>query len=705
MRIAKLKNREGNIDEFKCYTVEEFPYWQMPTVFYNCHSKGNNKPECIYKMFATFDIETTTIIPEDEHKMPYGFMYHWQMDIGGVIVYGRRWEEWIELLKRIRDWLELDEKNVFYIYIHNLSFEFQFMKNIIRDYLSNYTVFATGKRQPLNMRCDCGFIFACSYKLSNMSLAKAIENELGTKHLKAAGDLDYKKMRTADTELDDTEYGYCIADVVGLYEYIQCKLKNEHDTLESIPMTSTGFVRRDCRLASRKEKHYRDNFLKTKINKDVWILLKEAGRGGNTHANRKLSNHLIKGVLSNDVASSYPYQMLAHEMPMTKFTPYGDIDTIEEFEELLNTKACLFRITFFDIELLEEVTIPYIPYAKCRNMNRTKCDNGRIMSADVITITLTDVDYKIIEKQYIWSDMIITDMHIATYGMLPGSIRGQVMNYFKQKTELKHKIEEAKENHAPEEEIENLQYLYAKSKNRLNGIFGMCYTDPVHCVYTENNLGEWTEELPDPEDALEKYYKSRNSFLSYAWGVWITAWARAHLQDLLDATSDFTIYCDTDSDKYIANRAALERINKLNDEIIRICEEKGIYADAGGKRYYLGVYESEYDTPLDYFKTLGAKKYAYVEEGKLHITIAGVQKKLGAVEMGSIDNFKIGFIFHEAGGNTLYYNDEAESSYITIDGCRMLTGSNIGITDSTYKLGVTNEYAELLGINIYEEMR
>ena len=69
--------------------------------------------------------------------------------------------------------------------------------------------------------------------------------------------------------------------------------------------------------------------------------------------------------------------------------------------------------------------------------------------------------------------------------------------------------------------------------------------------------------------------------------------------------------------------------------------------------------------------------------------------------MGSIDNFKPGFIFREAGGKTLYYND-SKKHYITVDGVTMLTASNIGMIDSTYKLGVTGEYAELIGLNVYD---
>ena len=100
---------------------------------------------------------------------------------------------------------------------------------------------------------------------------------------------------------------------------------------------------------------------------------------------------------------------------------------------------------------------------------------------------------------------------------------------------------------------------------------------------------------------------------------------------------------------------------------------------------------------------MGAKKYAYVDDAGFHITIAGVNKKIGAHEMEDINNFRPGFIFRDAGGKTLYYNDD-KKHIIMVEGCEMLTASNIGMVDSTYELGITDEYAELIGINVYKEL-
>lgn len=162
------------------------------------------------------------------------------------------------------------------------------------------------------------------------------------------------------------------------------------------------------------------------------------------------------------------------------------------------------------------------------------------------------------------------------------------------------------------------------------------------------------------------------------------------------------IYVDTDSSKCVG--ADPKEIEKLNDKIIKLADATGAFYDLNGTRYYLGICERENSKPIKKFKTLGAKKYCYVDaDEKLHVTISGVSKKDGAKELQTIDNFKPGFIFEKAGGSTLYYNDEDIHS-ITIDGCSMTTAGNIGIVDSTYKIGITGEYAELIGWNVYEDV-
>lgn len=710
MRPACIKRFDGGEDVINTYNIQDFPYENLNTKALTC--KHKKKPKYLVYTFATFDIETTTISSDTE--TPYGFMYHWQMDVGGYVVTGRRWEEWVKFMLKLVEIFKTDETRNFVVYIHNEAFEFQFIRDFLNAYFGGFHVFAAQRRKPIYVTTGNGIQFRCSYKLTNMSLEKAVQNELGVVHCKAAGDLDYRIIRTADTPLDDTEYGYCVSDVVSLYELIERRLINERDNLESIPMTSTGYVRRDCRNSCRKDEDYREEFLKQEMTESVYKLLMEAGRGGNTHANRYMSGRIWHYVDSFDVASSYPAQMFLRKFPVSKFTPYGEIESMTELDALLSEYACLFRVIFTGLEVRDNIGMPYIAISKATaHSKHVTLDNGRVLSVinredrendrGYISLTLTDVDFQIIKEQYTWDEMSISDFHIATYGYLPEALLSQVMAYFRAKTELKDKIKEADES-GDEEEAANLAYLYAKSKNRLNGIFGMCYTNPVHNVISINEDGEWIEDTPEIAEALKKYWKSRNSFLVYAWGVWITAWARRHLEDLFNALGqDKVIYGDTDSGKAV--EVDISKIDALNAKVMELADKRGAYCDYNGTRYYMGVYEHENKIPIAKFKTLGAKKYVYEDEKGLHVTISGVSKKLGAKELGSIDNFVPGFIFKDAGGLTLYYNDAEKGIHqITVDGCTMTTASNIGMVDNTYEIGITSEYAELIGYNIYYDI-
>ena len=115
----------------------------------------------------------------------------------------------------------------------------------------------------------------------------------------------------------------------------------------------------------------------------------------------------------------------------------------------------------------------------------------------------------------------------------------------------------------------------------------------------------------------------------------------------------------------------------------------------------MGVFEEEH--PCRRFITWGAKKYAYELDDSGDVTmittIAGVNKVKGALELkahGGLEVLKPGFIFREAGGTESIYNDFTKEEVI-IDGHVLELGPNIYIKPSTYKLGVTQEYGELIG--------
>lgn len=213
---------------------------------------------------------------------------------------------------------------------------------------------------------------------------------------------------------------------------------------------------------------------------------------------------------------------------------------------------------------------------------------------------------------------------------------------------------------------------------------------------------QFEQQHEDEEGLLEE--SNRRAFMSYAWGVWTTAWARYRLEegiklahgDTDDPQAPQFIYCDTDSVKYTGN------INwkKYNQKRILDSKKTGAFAtDPKGNTHYMGVFEQEHD--MIEFRTMGAKKYVYREtlDSELVCTIAGVSKTLGGKELeehGGITAFKSGFIFQKAGGLEAVYNDMPGIGTIEREGHELTITSNVVLRPSSYTLGLSADYERLL---------
>lgn len=663
------------------YKWNEFPFDIL-----NKDIVKSGKHKMYQRQPMTFDIETSKI-PTDDEGHYQAFMYIWQVCIEGNVVFGRRWEELQEFMQNVVNAYKLSEEERVVVYVHNLSFEFQF----IQDYFKFTDVFAMASRSILTAK-TAHLEFRCSYKLSNMSLAKFIENTPNTLHYKGVDDLDYATVRTPDTELTEVEYGYCFNDVKGLYECVMELLKE--DNIATIPLTSTGYVRRDCRNAMNKNKNNRKMFLRSRLTLLQYKLLRECFRGGNTASDRYLTNLILKIVGSYDLSSSYPFQMIAREYPLGKWN-YGVIPDIKTLEEY-NSKYCtIARYSFKNIRLRDEKPIPYIPQSKCLVLGDDReIYNGRILHADFLTISMTNIDFDIVKEQYEYDELAVEEFHYSRKGLLPKELRDTIMYYFEKKSKLK-----GDEEH---------YYEYMKSKNKLNSIYGMTVTNILN-TEIEYHDGEYIEKKMTEEEmqeALDKYYKNHRSFLNYSWGVFVTAYARRELEDGLKIAGLDTIYCDTDSVKFIGNHD--REFEAYNDRLNKECEEKGIknYAEVNGKRYYMGIFDKE--KGYDEFITLGAKKYAFLQNGKLGITVSGLSKKKGAEELekkGGLRRFQRNEVFYNSGRTIAQYNS-ASVHDITVNGCTFSTASNLAIVDSTYTLGITDTMLDIIerlqGDNNYE---
>ena len=677
----------------KCADFQPERYFADPPLLKNRRGNPGGKKRHYIGITTAFDIETTLL-----DDIQQSVMYIWQWQFGeDCTVIGRTWDEFLDLQNRIKS--VLPDNRWLVVYVHNLSYEFQFLKGIYS--FCPEEVFAVASRKVVKADMwDC-FEFRCSYKLTNMSL-KQFTSKMRVQHQKLSGEeFNYSVKRYPWTELSDEELEYCINDVWGLVEAINALMNRDGDTLQTIPLTSTGYVRRNAKRAM-KDGSVHHNFVYSILpDIETYRALREAFRGGNTHANRYYAGDIVENVHSADRSSSYPAVMCNCEFPMSVFTPILQKDLNPGYISRcikIRHKALLLRIGIKNLRLRDPYWgCPYLSKDKCRNIHKAidTEDNGRILEAEYIETTITDIDLKIIMEEY-QGEIIFLQGWYASYKPLPAPLINEVIKYYRNKTELKG--------------VKGQEIYYDKAKALLNSLYGMMAQDPVKHNLIFQQVGDWEEDSSmTDEEILGK--SNQRAFLAYQWGVWVTAHSRDALErgirlvhespEVNGVKPDF-VYCDTDSVKY----TGVVDWSGYNADRIAECQNSGSFAtDPQGITHYMGVFETEdlKDTGFAYryFKTLGAKKYAYVErEGEgVHCTIAGVNKKKGGSELdkhGGLSAFAEGFVFREAGGTMAVYNDAPEMDHVDIEGHRLSITSNVAILPSEYTLGITGEYERII---------
>lgn len=668
------------------YHYSEIPYTEILLSCNESVSKGKNKIHYL-EIPCAFDIETTTIYRRyadgkkkgriDTDKRPFAFMYHWQFCIGYRVIFGRTWDEFIRFMKYMIVNMNLGKGTRLVVYCHDLSFEMQFM----RKFLNVTDSFCKEERKPLKIVHDDAVEFRCSYALSNMSLSMFCKAENAT-YYKMVDTYDYRKIRTSETELTNEEKSYCYNDVRGLCECILSRMR--FDTLATIPLTSTGYVRREARIEMRKNKANRKMFTDSALNEYEYKAMRSAFRGGDTHASARFANQVVKNVVSYDIKSCYPACIVIDDFPMSKFIKITK-PTFKRFRE--SGQYCfLLHVLLTNCKCVAPHFMPYISLSKTKYFSPDKVlDNGRIQRARQITLWCTDLDMDILVKEYDCEIRLI-EIYAARKGKLPEEYRNVCMKYFQQKTLLDGKEDAAS------------VYMYNRSKNRINSLYGCMAMaiDQELTIYTGSGATGYNTTKTDIQQLLNTFYKKRSSFLPYQWALWVTSNARKRLHDFMNLVGRDLVYVDTDSCKFVNEEKHLDAIKILNDRLKAEAIESGAFADdENGNRFYLGVFEK--DGEYEEFKTLGAKKYVIKKNGKYYSTIAGVQKKRGSefFQKYGIDKFAIGEVIEKSGHLVAFYNDDDEH-LITVNGVTMKTASNVALVDDTYKIGVTGDYMELL---------
>lgn len=663
------------------------------------------------------------------------WVYVWTMQVSDrITLYGRDLDEFVEMLQIMSEcsyqaaFKKIRSAAYTVCYIHNAAFEWSFLFS--RLPIKTEDCFFREVRKPLYFRAY-DVEFRCSYTLTNMSLSFFLE-QMRVEDQKLSGQkYDYGKMRYPWTPMSDYEMQYAAHDVSGLRAALVTKFCHDGDTVASVPLTSTGYVRRECVQAL---KPLRNSIVFQNPDLEQVQFEHAAFRGGNTHANRMLVGGILVSPVGIDIASSYPTQQLLNPFPMRAFQwilPYEN-DIIRFIQ---NGYAVIMEVEFSNLHLIDEhEPFPYISISKCiiswdersvKDSSIGKTDNGRLLGCRYARMTITEIDLQIITSQYDWSGMKFIRAMVARKDYLPESYRDVIKSFFQTKSELKK---------ADREQDFTLAYRYDREKNKLNGIYGMSAQYPLKdMVKFDPDTYKYYTQKPE-----KLAHELMNAPFPYQWGVYTTCYARLELQQMIDVLKKYkvpmdsahyrlnvngagapagdqcaVIYCDTDSVKYFPCPGMEEEIEAFNDQIRKRCDAMNAYATVDGKRVYPGIFE--HDASYHEFITQGAKRYAYTKpDGKMAVTVSGVSKAINeetgvpfaVEELGSLENFKKDMTFNVSGGTISFYDDDTDMIYNPDhqSGHDIHIKSSVSIIESTYKMTFEKDYWSILqDSNLYSK--
>lgn len=620
--------------------------------------------------------------------------YIWQFSIDNTVLYGRELSEFRNVLKTISD---LSGDAQAFIFVHNLAYEYAFLRETLKDDINE--ILLTEARKPLYFNAFGNIQFRCTYRLTNLSLAKWGQ-KIGV--AKKTGDLDYGELRSPLTKLTEKELAYCEFDLrvmfAGLMEY-----REEYGTVKDIPLTQTGIVRREFRAINAKV-NGRYAFIAScmpKTPQDISVQ-SHAFAGGLTLANVERANKKLRGLESFDIASAYPFQIFANKFPACGFFEAP----LDAYKDLFNGFHHIVLITYKNLRA--KYSICTLSYSKrIRGLDveidgnplKYEDNNGKVKKAGLITYYFTEKDCELVDRLYDYDDEPIIHEHYVAYSdYIPKDIIEFMLGLYADKTLLKHSD----------------PALYMRKKEMLNCIYGMMCTMPYHAEFFERKFKPEKKPLTvaDIQEALEEFQnKIYKNVVPYSWGLYVTANQRLRIAKAIEyfckrGESDKVCYIDTDSMKgfFSKDEDYFTKENKRILELIKnICNERGIDieltrpVDEDGKPHPLGIWE--HDASYYEFRTCGAKRYAYkeTEDDKIHITIAGVPKVAGNI-LSDVNELKEGLCFDifNSHKNLTTYLDGNNARVTLPDGYTVKNTCGINIRPTSYKLTFTDDYRELL---------
>lgn len=648
---------------------------------------SKKKKELFNNVIIMLDTETSKKVPENghpNHVCAFSIAIRYKHE-NICTLWGHKPSECIECINMILAALPGD-KTIFYL--HNMPYDYTFLRKFLFKEYGKPTRYLNVKpHYPIFFEFTNGLILKDSYILSQKSLERwALD--LNVEHRKAVGKWDYDKIRDQDYKFSKDELDYIENDVLAGVECLDITMQMLHHYIYSLPYTSTGIVRGEARkIAKQHQAHERYERMMPDYN--VYMMLEQAFHGGYTHANRDVVNRVIdREVKCYDFTSSYPYVMLTEKYPMTKFSKFRNA-TVDELIKNSDRYAFVTKLVLVKPRLkTDDIIMPVLQASKCERSINAVIDNGRILCAGLVEITITEQTLKLINEQYDSDIALCTDVYYARKEYLPRWFTDYIYKLFKEKSTLKGKDE----------------LNYGLSKAKLNSCYGMSVQHIIQNEIIENyDTGDYETVSKYTPEEYEKQIKNRNKFLNYSWGVWVTEYAMTNLHKL-GAMCGTWLYSDTDS--VYGTDWDEDAVKAYNEECVKKLEARDYGpVEFEGKKYCLGV--ATLDGCYSQFKVLGAKRYCVRAEDGLHITVAGVPKKGAICLKDDINNFTRGFVFD---GKT---TGKKQHTYIYVDDIYIddrgnETADSIDLSECNYLLDditIANWeeiFREEITINVYD---
>lgn len=706
-----------------------------------------------------WDIETSRITTDQGEEMQITYLSNvltMDTDTGEITnsIFHRTMSEVVEYFQ------SLSKKSI--VWVHNLDYELTFLLRETQWSLSSKeTSIFRDKNAPLQIYFEQlpNVCFRDSYALFNTSVEKLgdalIERITGRKieelqeenkykfysRLFGKLDYDYKIVRLPWDDLTYHDYRYNKRDNEVVARSIYNYMTDHGYTVEQIPLTFTSQVRR------ARKNFIINNYGKKALNKfyfdrnkfyttcNLFEFFTKVYQGGLTasivnQTGKMIESKNTSGVIGIDIKSSYPNQMCTKKYPRFEEdnTTWGDLAN-----RIWNAKLYKHFVGIFEFTNIRIKNQGYIlPISGIQmskgSVENAKTFNGKLLSADFLSLPATNIDLDTINLVYEYDDIkcvrITTtkkDVYLRTE-----EVSFLLTNFLNKEKGINK----------------------ASSKLIINSMYGVKVANPIKDEFDIKD-GEITVDKffdHNPEEKEEKF----NNFVEtqpmfgggldvYSDGVYITGYARYQLVSMMKYIVDnggHVVYSDTDSIKfYCKNRKQLEKLSKSvlkfnkekkesNKKLLRFKQFKehfNISDEDMDIISTLGIWEIEdvdaegNIAPHQVFKTLGAKKYGYINfEGKVKTTIAGCNKKNIpiVIENVSTENnvdlfeafrivFSCGTCFDEsASGRTTATKENRPHEMFhgqTYNGKLINQFGGIVIKDTTYTLNMKLDDTKIIG--------